>query len=154
MLNSQLNFTSQDFSTERTRASIETLTPPICKHRTTTVPTPERRPKVEAPPYDKLCFDCAKMEKRVIDLEHELEMTNMRLEEFQGTVLRSLGRISEDVSTINKRVSPGLSVSRLSDEETRSSPKIGSGTSAKEAIADACITLEKLIIEARTRLHS
>jgi hypothetical protein len=102
---------------------------------------------------DTLCSGCNKLGQRITNLENQLEITNGKFLRFQEDVARSFDRISDEVlrdrtlGTDHK-----LSMSRMSEQETRSSP-IASPT-AKEAIADACITLERLIIEARSRLHS
>lgn len=123
------------------------------------------------------CDGCGHLSRRIDQLEDEIRVMNLRMEEFQNEVLVRLSHISNNFSE-----NPGTSRTRRSSVVSVSSSCIGDRTSlpksvtrrgdfsslhvptnldpsletpdSRQVIAEACLQLEQLIIEAKSRLYS
>ena len=108
------------------------------------------------------CSKCASLNAKVYELERRLYETSSRLESFEREVLTVMKGIASDIHAIkrdNERPS-NRSLSLNPEDvvlraECPSSGDLdrGNSESTREALAGACVALETLISEARTRVR-
>ena len=113
------------------------------------------------------CGGCDELETRVRQLEEELRITNLRFDDFQHGIVAHLARLSEDVRglsipplnpPVSRYADMSLATPSVRQEEFESHNYRDMKHAEEEdpglVIAEACVQLERLIADAKSRLYT
>ena len=132
--------------------------------------TPTVQDRMRNTHCESRCGGCGRLETRVLELEEELRMTNLRMEEFQHEIVGHLARLSDDVRGLTvPRTQPSSSrysdtSSLVPDRPSMATPSVRqdefeshlkqSVENPEHVIAEACVQLERLVADAKSRLYT
>jgi hypothetical protein len=100
------------------------------------------------------CRGCSHLSHRVSELEFQLNSTQSRLRSFEGEVLAVMKSISNDIRELKSGESNSNSVFWKPDNLAPTEESCRLTEPSRAALTEACMALERLIADARSRTSS
>ena len=105
-------------------------------------------------PATDICRGCSHLSSRVLELENQLSSTQSRLKSFEGEVLAVMKSISNDIRELKSGESNSNSAFWKPENLPPTEESCRLTEPSRAALTEACVALERLIADARSRTSS